>query len=67
MLGQEIQVKSLRVAQIPVGQAAELVGGYAALSVGIYLAVSGSADGHMLRGFHNRSPERGRGQIRFGA
>ena len=48
MLGQDITVTSLRVAQIPVREAANLVGGYEALSVGVYLTVSGSATGHMF-------------------
>ena len=48
MLGREITVTSLRVAQIPVGEAAGLVGGYEALSVGVYLGVTGSATGHMF-------------------
>ena len=51
MLGREIKVTSLRVAQIPVGEAPDLVGGHEALSVGIYLTVSGAASGHMFMVF----------------
>ncbi len=51
MLGQEIKVTSLRVARIPVGEAPDLVGGHEALSVGIYLTVSGAASGHMFMVF----------------
>ena len=55
MLGREIKINSLRVARIPVGDAPGLVGGHEALSVGIYLTVSGAATGHMFMVFHPKT------------
>lgn len=54
MLGQEVQVHSLQPRRVPVGDLAALVGGRESLSVGVYLAVSGSGTGHMFLMF---SPE----------
>ncbi len=48
MLGQEIQVHSLNPRRVPVGDLAEVVGGRESVSVGVYLAVSGSGSGHMF-------------------
>ncbi len=48
MVGQAIAVTSLSARRIPVKDAADLFGGADALAVGIYLSVSGAADGHMF-------------------
>ena len=48
MVGQEIKTYSLNARVIPVASAADLLGGREALTVGIYLGVSGSATGHMV-------------------
>lgn len=48
MLGQEIEVGSFGLRRVGVEEIAELMGGPETTSVGIYLTVSGSADGHMM-------------------
>ena len=48
MIGQEIDVTSFTLRHVPVSSIAALVGGPEAMSVGIYLTVSGSADGHLM-------------------
>ncbi len=48
MLGQPIEVSSFRLRSIPIGEIAQLVGGPEVMSVGIYLTVWGSADGHLM-------------------
>lgn len=48
MLGRDIKVASFSLKQIPVAEICHLVGGPETVSVGIYVAVSGSADGHIL-------------------
>lgn len=48
MIGQEITVTSFSLRHVPVSELAELVGGPDEMSVGIYLTVSGSADGHIM-------------------
>ena len=54
MLGQEIQVYSMDPRRVPVEDLAGIVGGRETVSVGVYLAVSGSGTGHMFLMF---SPE----------
>ncbi len=48
MVGQEIKVTSFGLRQIPVAETSQLVGGPEVEAVGIYLTVSGSADGHIM-------------------
>ena len=48
MIGQDIDVTSFTLKQVPVASIADLVGGPDVMSVGIYLTVSGSADGHLM-------------------
>lgn len=48
MLGREVQIKSLSPRLVPVEDLAGIVGGREAVSVGVYLAVSGSGSGHMF-------------------
>jgi chemotaxis protein CheC len=48
MVGQEIETKTFRLREIPIAQISELVGGPEVMSVGIYLTVHGSADGHLM-------------------
>ena len=48
MIGQEIQVTSFGLKQIPVAETSKLMGGPETEAVGIYLTVSGSADGHIM-------------------
>lgn len=48
MVGQEIKVDSFSLRQIPVADISKLLGGPDTTSVGIYLTVSGSADGHIM-------------------
>jgi chemotaxis protein CheC len=48
MIGQEIEVNSFRMQSIPIQDIASLVGGPEVTSVGIYLTVSGGADGHLM-------------------
>ncbi len=48
MVGQEIQVTSFGLRRIPVANISQLVGGPEAISVGIYLTASGSANGHLM-------------------
>lgn len=54
MLGQDFKVHSLNPRRVPVRDMAEIVGGRESISVGVYLAVSGSGTGHMFLMF---SPE----------
>ncbi len=48
MLGQDIDVGSFGLRRVPISEIADLMGGAESTSVGIYLTVSGSADGHMM-------------------
>lgn len=48
MVGQDIKVGSFSLRQIPVAEISSLLGGPDTTSVGIYLTVSGSADGHIM-------------------
>lgn len=48
MVGQDIKVGSFTLRQIPVKDISNLMGGPSTMSVGIYLTVSGSADGHIM-------------------
>ena len=54
MLGRDIQIFSLNPRRVPVQDLAGIVGGRESVSVGVYLAVSGSGTGHMFLMF---SPE----------
>ncbi|MCH8815350.1 MAG: chemotaxis protein CheC [Chloroflexi bacterium] len=48
MIGQEIEVKSFGMRSIPVAEISQLVGGPEVMSAGIYLTISGAADGHLM-------------------
>ncbi len=48
MIGQPVDVGSLRLRRVPIADISQIVGGPEVLSVGIYLTVSGSADGHLM-------------------
>lgn len=48
MIGTEISVGSFALRQVALDKVARLVGGPETLTVGIYLTVSGSADGHIM-------------------
>ena len=47
-VGQDISVESFGLKRIPVAQISELMGGPETEAIGIYLTVSGSADGHIM-------------------
>lgn len=48
MVGQPIEVRDFDLEQVPVASISQHVGGAAAQSVGIYLTVTGDADGHLM-------------------
>ena len=48
MIGQEIAVSSFALKRTPVAELANIVGGAEVDSVGIYLTVSGAANGHLM-------------------
>ena len=48
MVGRDISVASFALRQVPVAQISNLMGGPESMSVGIYLTVSGSAEGHIM-------------------
>jgi chemotaxis protein CheC len=48
MVGKDIEVASFGLRKIPVAETSQLVGGPDVMAVGIYLTVSGSADGHIM-------------------
>ncbi|MFN8639433.1 MAG: chemotaxis protein CheC [Dehalococcoidia bacterium] len=48
MIGQEIEVRDFELERVPVASISEYVGGAEAQSVGIYLTVTGAADGHLM-------------------
>ncbi len=48
MTGQTIEVNSFRLKSIPIQEISSLVGGPEVTSVGIYLTVSGGAEGHLM-------------------
>ncbi len=48
MVGHEINVTSLDLQQLPVKDAANLMGGAETIVVGIYLAIHGDATGHLM-------------------
>lgn len=48
MIGQDIDVRSFQLERVPVASISTLVGGAEAQSVGIYLTVTGDADGHLM-------------------
>ena len=48
MIGQDIQVTSLNARVVPVNDTPDLVGGWEEVTLGVYLAVTGDATGHMF-------------------
>ena len=48
MIGQEIEVRSFGLRRVPVVDIPSIVGGADVMAIGIYLTVSGSADGHLM-------------------
>jgi chemotaxis protein CheC len=48
MIGQEIEVRAFGLRRVPVADIADIVGGPEVMSIGIYLTVSGSAEGHLM-------------------
>ena len=60
MVGQEIHVTSFGLKQSPVAEISRLMGGPETEAVGIYLTVSGSADGHIMLMY---SPEMAHGFV----
>ena len=48
LIGQEIDVSSFTLRKVPVASISELVGGPEAEAIGIYLTVSGAAEGHLM-------------------
>ena len=48
MVGSEISVTAFRRRRVPVAEISDIVGGPDVMAVGIYLTVSGSADGHLM-------------------
>lgn len=48
MMGREVAVHSLGLRQVSMDEVVRLVGGPEALTVGVYLTVSGSANGHIM-------------------
>ena len=48
MVGSEISVTAFGLRRVPVAEIADIVGGPDVMAVGIYLTVSGSADGHLM-------------------
>ncbi len=54
MIGRDIEVSEFSLRKVPVTELASLVGGREQDAVGIYLTVSGSADGHLMLIFEPR-------------
>lgn len=48
MVGQDMGTSDLNSKRVPINEVTNLVGGPESLSVGVYLGVSGSAEGHMV-------------------
>lgn len=48
MIGQDIEVSNFSLRKVPVSSISELVGGAEVEAIGIYLTVSGAADGHLM-------------------
>ncbi len=48
MVGQEIHITNLHARLVPVNETPDIVGGWEELTLGVYLGVSGSANGHMF-------------------
>jgi len=48
MIGRHVETTALRAKHIPIKHATDILGGPEACAVGVYLAVSGSANGHAL-------------------
>ena len=48
MIGRPVDIGALRLRRVPIADISRIVGGPEVLSVGIYLTVSGSADGHLM-------------------
>ena len=48
MIGQEIRVTSMNARLVPANDTPDLIGGWEALTLGVYLAVTGCAEGHMF-------------------
>jgi chemotaxis protein CheC len=48
MVGRDVGVASFALRQMPVAEICQMMGGPETVSVGIYVTVSGSADGHIL-------------------
>ena len=55
MVGRTIEVTSTEGRRIPVKDAPELIGGWEALVVGVYLGVSGSANGHIFLAYEPKT------------
>jgi chemotaxis protein CheC len=48
MIGQDIEITSFGLRRVPVTEISNIMGGPEVTSIGIYLTVSGSADGHLM-------------------
>jgi chemotaxis protein CheC len=48
MIGQDIEITSFGLRRVPVTEISNIMGGPDVTSIGIYLTVSGSADGHLM-------------------
>jgi chemotaxis protein CheC len=48
MVGREVSVSAFSARRVPVNQAPDLVGGWEALTLGVYLGVTGCATGHIF-------------------
>lgn len=48
MIGQDIEITSFGLRRVPVAEVSNIMGGPEVTSIGIYLTVSGSADGHLM-------------------
>ena len=48
MIGQEIEVSAFGLRRVPVAEISDVFGGPDTMAVGIYLTVSGAADGHLM-------------------
>ena len=48
MIGQEISVTSMNARLVPANETPDLIGGWEALTLGVYLSVTGCAEGHMF-------------------
>ncbi len=48
MIGQDIEITSFGLRRVPVAEVSNIMGGPEVTSIGIYLTVSGSANGHLM-------------------